>query len=349
MRRFSSSTTWLAASSFGLWLSLTGCSGDDTGGSDPTTSASTDPTTSTSTDPTSTTTTTTDPTATTSSETTTTTTDPTAATDPTATDPTTTTTTTDPTTMTDPTTDSDTGDGVCGDGEIQGDEVCDDGNKKTELPTNVEVPHNYEDGDCLDACDLLASTCGDGVVDPGEECDDGDDDSQDDCTTSCTINDGGFDSPCVRDCGGGACDANDVLAGDIVGCDNVTAPANAEKVCFDSGHVKLFNIIDRKIYFAEGSCLVAAQKCDGALCPKYVTFGDYDAFNDCPEGTAMADRVTDEGGVKVSTKVCHKTCESDSDCRWNGHDDFWSKPGQLRCQATPDSNNVKVCVDAQNF
>jgi len=265
-------------------------------------------------------------------------------TDPTMTDPT----MTDPTTTTDPTTDSDTGDGVCGDGEIEGDEVCDDGNTKTEPPSNGEPPHSYGDDDCLDACDLLASTCGDGVVDPGEECDDGNDDSQDDCTTSCTINDGGFDSPCVRDCGG-ACDANDVLAGKIVGCGNVTAPAGTEKVCYDSGHVKLLNIIDRKIYFAEGSCMVAAQKCEGVFCPGYVTFGDYDAFNDCPAGTAIADRITDEGGVKVSTKVCHKTCESDSDCRWNGHDNFWEKPGQFRCQVTPDSNNVKICADAQNF
>ena len=162
------------------------------------------------------------------------------------------------------------------------------------------------------------------------------------------MNDGGFDSPCTRDCGGQNCDANDVLDGDIVGCGNVTAPAGTEKVCFESGHVKLLNIIDNKLYFAQGSCMVAAQKCEGAFCPGYVTFGDYDGFNDCPAGTALADRVTESGGVKVSTKVCHKTCESDSDCRWNDHDDFWDQPGQWRCQVTPDSKGVKICADAQN-
>ena len=241
MRRFTSSTTWLAVSSLGLWISLAGCSGDDSGGTETTTSASTNPTSTT--NPTTTdTTSTTDPTATTTSESSSTT----GSTDPTTTDPTTTgsttTTTTDPTTTDPTTTDSETGDGVCGDGEIEGGEVCDDGNTKTEAPSNGDVPHGYGDADCLDACDLLAPTCGDGTVDPGEECDDGNNDSQDDCTTSCTINDGGFDSPCVRDCGGDTCDANDVLDGNIVGCGNVTAPAGTEKVCFDSGNVKLLNV-----------------------------------------------------------------------------------------------------------
>ena len=341
MRRISSST-WLFASLLGL--GLIACSGDDQGtattesssdGSTSSTSASTtDDSTSGSTSAATS--------ETTSASGTTSTTGPT--TDATTTDATT---TTDGTTG-DPTTTTDSGGGACGDGQVDGGEVCDDGNTKTEIPSNGDVPHSYGDSDCLDACDLLAPTCGDGNVDPGEGCDDGNTDGQDACTTSCTVNDGGFDSPCTRDCGGQNCDANDVLDGDIVGCGNVTAPAGTEKVCFESGHVKLLNIIDNKLYFAQGSCMVAAQKCEGAFCPGYVTFGDYDGFNDCPAGTALADRVTESGGVKVSTKVCHKTCESDSDCRWNDHDDFWDQPGQWRCQVTPDSKGVKICADAQN-
>ncbi len=339
MRRFSFFASSLALC-LGLGTGLAGCSGDDSATTETTMagSTSTDPTSTS--EGTSTTEGTTEDTSTTAAET-----DPT--TDPTMTDPT----MTDPTTSTtDPTTTSTTTDGaVCGDGEISGNEVCDDSNTKTEPPSDENVPHGYGDADCLDACDLLAPTCGDGVVDLGEDCDDGNTDSQDGCSTSCTVNDGGFDAPCTRDCGGNTCDANDVLDGTIVGCGNVTAPAGTEKVCYDSGHIKLLNIIDRKIYFAEGSCMVAAQKCEGAFCPGFVTFGDYDGFSECPVGTALADRVTDEGGVKVSTKVCHKMCESDSDCRWNAHDEFWTKPGQYRCQATPDSAGVKICADAQNF
>ncbi|MEZ4382752.1 MAG: hypothetical protein R3A79_15555 [Nannocystaceae bacterium] len=346
MRRLSSSTWLLSLLGLGLSLGLAACSGDDTGTSDTNASATTS---STSNDTSSSTTgETTDDSSTTASETTTESTTA-STTDATTTDATTTTSTTDTTDATTTDTTTDSGGGACGDGVVDGNEVCDDGNTKTEPPGNGDVPHSYGDGDCLDACDLLAPTCGDGNVDPGEECDDGNTNGQDDCSTSCTTNDGGFDSPCTRDCGNNDCSANDVLEGTIVGCENVTAPAGTEKVCFESGNVKLLNIIDRKLYFAQGSCMVAAQKCEGAFCPGYVTFGDYDGFNDCPAGTSLADRVTDEGGVKVSTKVCHKTCESDSDCRWNDHDDYWGAPGQWRCQVTPDSNGAKICADAQNF
>ena len=348
MRRFPSSTWLHSLLGLGLSLGLAACSGDDAETSDTNATATTS-STSNGTSSSTTGDTTEDTSSTTDAETTTASTTDSTTTDSTTTDSTTSPTTTDSTTTDSTTTDTtDSGGGVCGNGEIEGGEVCDDGNTKTEIASNGDVPHSYGDSDCLDACDLLAPTCGDGNVDPGEGCDDGNTDGQDACTTSCTVNDGGFDSPCTRDCGGQNCDANDVLDGDIVGCGNVTAPAGTEKVCFESGHVKLLNIIDNKLYFAQGSCMVAAQKCEGAFCPGYVTFGDYDGFNDCPAGTALADRVTESGGVKVSTKVCHKTCESDSDCRWNDHDDFWDQPGQWRCQVTPDSKGVKICADAQN-
>lgn len=58
----------------------------------------------------------------------------------------------------------------CGDGVVEGSELCDDGN-----------------ADDTDACDnrCVPSTCGDGVVDPGEECDDGNTNDDDACTNDC--------------------------------------------------------------------------------------------------------------------------------------------------------------------
>jgi cysteine-rich repeat protein len=58
----------------------------------------------------------------------------------------------------------------CGDGELQGDEVCDDGNKS-------------ETDACSNAC--LPTLCGDGVRQSGEDCDDGNGNSNDDCLNTC--------------------------------------------------------------------------------------------------------------------------------------------------------------------
>ncbi len=240
------------------------------------------------------------------------------------------------------------GSGVCGNGMLEDGEACDDGNLVTEFPQNADKPHKYADGNCIDNCALLLPTCGDGMLDDGEECDDGNQDSMDACTTSCTKNEGDFHDPCKRDCNGQPCSANDVAAGTITGCGKIVAPAGSKKICYESGNVKIPNIIDKKLYFAEGDCSISAQKCEGLFCPPSTTFGDFDNFNACPAGTTLITRITDQGGVKVSTKVCQKTCASDIECRWNAHDDYWKAPGKYRCQTTPDSKGVKICADAQN-
>ena len=79
---------------------------------------------------------------------------------------------------------------VCGDGETQGTEVCDDGN------TNDCV------GDCLADCSatITVTGCGDGVVCGTEVCDDGDTDS---CTGDCVADCSG-----PTGCGDGACCPN---------------------------------------------------------------------------------------------------------------------------------------------
>lgn len=61
--------------------------------------------------------------------------------------------------------------GVCGDGEMNPGEECDDGNLEP------------LDG-CSEKCRLPG--CGDGVAEGPEECDDGDDDDDDECLSTCT-------------------------------------------------------------------------------------------------------------------------------------------------------------------
>ncbi|MDC0721437.1 fibrinogen-like YCDxxxxGGGW domain-containing protein [Nannocystis bainbridge] len=85
-----------------------------------------------------------------------------------------TTTTTGTTSTTDgETTSTSTTDGpppVCGDGQVEGDEACDDGNDD-----NTDT--------CVEGCQN--ASCGDGFVGPGEACDDGNEVDADDCNNDC--------------------------------------------------------------------------------------------------------------------------------------------------------------------
>ena len=255
-----------------------------------------------------------------------------------------TTTTTSPTTSASVTTEGpdSTGDSACGNGSVDVDEVCDDGNAVTELGVGAAWPLGHAASACMADCRLVLATCGDGTVDPGEVCDDGNADSSDGCTTSCTVNDLGYHTPCRRTCEPLACDPGDVHEGTITGCDAVSAPPGGEKVCLETGKDSL---VDQ--HFAEGECVTMAQTCAGT-CLKYLTFGDYLDFGPCPDGTALVQRTTQKQGVMLQIRACHKTCDSDADCRWNAIDAVAGEPGQYRCQTTPNSDGAKICADARN-
>ena len=103
-------------------------------------------------------------------------------------------------------TDTDTGDtgdteGDCGNGILEADEECDDGNSTTsdgctnactlpfcgdgivQVGEACDDANDIDDDMCTNACVL--ATCGNGVLDPGEECEDGDADPNDGCTNAC--------------------------------------------------------------------------------------------------------------------------------------------------------------------
>lgn len=90
---------------------------------------------------------------------------------------------------------------ICGDGLIQGVELCDDGNN---------IPGDGCEADCT-----FPAGCGNGVVDAGEECDDGalnSDTTPDACRTDCTdpvCGDGVVDPANAEECDGGEdCNSN---------------------------------------------------------------------------------------------------------------------------------------------
>lgn len=70
---------------------------------------------------------------------------------------------------------------VCGDGKVQGDEICDDG------PLNATYDH------CGGDCKSLHLHCGDGRVDGPEKCDDGNKRAHDGCGPDCQPDDGAAD------------------------------------------------------------------------------------------------------------------------------------------------------------
>lgn len=109
----------------------------------------------------------------------------------------------EPVTGTSEATGTSAGAGVCGDGEVDPGETCDDGNAvggdgcpancvsercgdgELDLGDGEECDDGnaVEDDECTNACRLPA--CGDGVLNAGEGCDDGDDDDSDECPGSC--------------------------------------------------------------------------------------------------------------------------------------------------------------------
>jgi cysteine-rich repeat protein len=95
---------------------------------------------------------------------------------------------------------------VCGDGEAQSNEQCDEGDDNGEYParcsdecmfnvhcgdTHIDPGEECDDGNALsgDGCSALCtleSVCGDGIVEGVEACDDGNNDSGDGCNGNCT-------------------------------------------------------------------------------------------------------------------------------------------------------------------
>jgi cysteine-rich repeat protein len=122
--------------------------------------------------------------------------------------------------------------GSCGDGVVDGEEECDDGNT-----------------DDLDACltSCVAAQCGDGFVWAGEEdCDDANDDEADGCSSSCKLStcgdgilegdeacdDGNTenDDSCLDTCALATCGDGFVLAGEE-GCDDGGESAACNEDC----------------------------------------------------------------------------------------------------------------------
>jgi cysteine-rich repeat protein len=75
---------------------------------------------------------------------------------------------------------------VCGNGVVETDEACDDGNAVTETTCpQGQSSCTVCNADCSATVDVSNYVCGNGIREPGEVCDDGDGGSNDGCDASC--------------------------------------------------------------------------------------------------------------------------------------------------------------------
>ncbi|HXJ32984.1 MAG TPA: DUF4215 domain-containing protein [Candidatus Eisenbacteria bacterium] len=140
--------------------------------------------------------------------------------------------------------------GTCGNGTIEGTELCDDG--------------NGDDGDaCTTGC--VPNVCGDGIVKVGvEECDDGNTLDGDCCSSSCMLDAAGTScaddgDPCgVEQCdGAGACiHTNPALAGTV--CRPGAGPCDVTDQCDGVNPTCPFDLFDE----TQQVCRASTASCD---------------------------------------------------------------------------------------
>lgn len=146
-----------------------------------------------------------------------------------------------------------TGEPVCGDGLVQGEEECDDGNDVLtddclpgcksascgDFVTQVGVEecddgNHVDDDQCTGACTF--ATCGDGIVGPDELCDDGNEVEDDGCSNLCILascGDGDIQAPEACDDGVATADCDADCTAAV--CGDGTLNISAGEACDDGG------------------------------------------------------------------------------------------------------------------
>jgi cysteine-rich repeat protein len=157
-----------------------------------------------------------------------------------------------------------TGGGLCGDGVLDIDEECDDGES-----------NGTDESTCNDDCSLKDAVCGNGVEEIGEECDDGNNDDGDGCAADCTneqianvCGDGmiGDDEECDdgNDVGDDGCE-NDCTVSDPGECGN--GEQEWDELCDDGNDVNGDGCEDNCTPTPEPACQEPESyiSCDSAL------------------------------------------------------------------------------------
>jgi cysteine-rich repeat protein len=219
---------------------------------------------------------------------------------------------------------------VCGDGVVEGDEECDDGNESNNdacmncvvavcgdgiIQDGVEEcdtgPNIGDDQACTSEC--LANVCGDGHHGPGEGCDDGNDIDGDECTNECK----------TPDCGDGVLDP-------VEDCDdgNDDDADACLSTCVDA------SCGDGHVFAEEEECDDAEFTSDTAMCTSMCKLAV------CGDGLVLLDgEECDDGEFNSNTAMCTADCAI-AVCG----DGLIYEGGGEECDAGMDIGNDQACT-----
>ena len=184
-------------------------------------------------------------------------------------------------------------DAVCGDGLLDGSEICDDGNIESgdgcSSECRIEDGWNCETpGAACEKTNIAEAVCGDGIVADYEECDDGNAEADDGCSSNCALETGWQcetpGQPCVKDV------VIDAVCGDGQKADNESC---------DDGN------LDAEDGCAPDCTIEEGWSCDkpGEPCVQVSTVPE----DVCGDGEITGDEKCDDGNAKAGDG-CSDNC-----------------------------------------
>ncbi|MBQ9394163.1 MAG: DUF4215 domain-containing protein [Proteobacteria bacterium] len=215
----------------------------------------------------------------------------------------------------------------CGNGVIDGDEACDDGNSKSKDGCSDEcvIEDKYVCKEAGKPC--ILETCGNEVVDTGEDCDDGEENAMDydyakgACTSACKwapyCGDGNKDEG-YEECDGGGVDTSTEYDGCSLDCQRSEFYCGDKRITHkeqcDDGNSESGDGCDSSCHLELGySCVTEGEPCKKIEEKKNCGNGNLDAGETCDDGNDQSGDgcsgacIVEPGWVCEDGKTCRET------------------------------------------
>jgi uncharacterized repeat protein (TIGR01451 family)/MYXO-CTERM domain-containing protein len=212
---------------------------------------------------------------------------------------------------------------TCGNGHVEGLEICDDGNTMSgdTCESDCTLPDGSSctgDNQCHSGtCDPNSNTCepnntcGNGHLETGEVCDDGNNTNGDGCESDCKLTDG---TGCTSDdqCHSGTCDPNSDVCEPHDVCGN--GHLETGEVC-DDGNNTDGDGCESDCKLPDGSSCTSDDQCHSGVCDP--TSDVCEPADTCGNGKTEAGETCDDGGT-TGGDGCDATCQSELDTDGDG-------------------------------